>query len=146
MTTFHIIEPEAAGDFADGTILDYATDPPYKVLKLQYELTVWLGNDLLNACPDCVVTERLRTALENLNGTGYSFHDMEVVTAEGFEEISPNRELPRFYWMKVSGIPGVDDVGFVPKRGIVVSDRFLDVLHGFNIDHCTVRRKPYRKE
>lgn len=141
---FYIIEPEAAGDFGEKTVLDYSTQPPYKVLALQYELTVWLGDDLLDACPDCVVTERLRAALDRLGGTGYSFHDLEVCTVQGFEAISPNIDLPQFYWMQVYGAAGVDDAGFAAKRGLVVSERFLAVLRQFRIDHCLVRRRPFR--
>jgi hypothetical protein len=142
MKMFHVLEPEVAGDLGQRSVLDYSTKPP-TVLKLQYEFNVWLGDDLLTTHPCFIVTARLRAALDKLGGTGYFFDDVEISTAEGFEENYPHTELPRFYWMKIHGVPGVDDAGLTKDFRLVVSDRLLEVLRGYKIDHCVVRRKPF---
>jgi hypothetical protein len=143
MNTFHVLEPEVAGDLGQASVLDYSTQPP-TVLKLQYEFNVWLGDDLLTSHPCFIVTRRLRTALDKLAGTGYRFDDVEITTAEGFDEISPHTELPHFYWMKVHGVAGLDDAGLTKDQRLVVSDRFLSVLRECVLEHCVVRRKPFR--
>jgi hypothetical protein len=143
MSTFHILEPEVAGDLGDASVLDHSTQP-FTVLKLEYRFNVWLGDDLLTTHPCFIVTQRLRDSLERIDGTGYHFDDMDISTVEEFDEINPGVKLPRFYWMKVDGVPGVDDAGLTTKTVLVVSDRFLNVLRGLAMDHCLVRRRPFR--
>lgn len=143
MSDFHFIEPEVAGDFGERTVLDYSTRPP-TVLQLDFEFTVWLGDDLLASYPCFIATERLCSALLLDGGTGFHFEEMQVSRADSFNELYPGRVLPIFYWMKVNGVPGADDAGLTARQRLVVSDRFLGVLRGFNMDHCLVRRRPFR--
>ncbi len=143
MNTFYVLEPEVAGDLGERSILDYSTQPP-TVLKLHYEFNVWLGDDLLTTHPCFIVTDRLRAALDKLGGAGYCFDDVEISTTEGFYDVSPRIELPHFYWMKVYGVPGVDDTGLTEGASLVVSDRFLNLLRGFVMENCLVRRRPFR--
>jgi hypothetical protein len=146
MTIFYILEPEVAGDLGEKSVLDFSTHPP-TVLKLHYKFNVWLGDDLITTHPCFIVTERLRKALDELGGTGYQFDEVEVSTSEYFGVVNPKLELPIFYWMKVHGVPGVDDVGVTEdKKQLVVSDRFLNVLGRFNTQHCIIRRKPYHRQ
>jgi len=99
---------------------------------------------LLTTHPCFIVSQRLRDSLEKAGFTGYHFDDVEISTTEEFEEICPGVKLPCFYWMKVDGIAGVDDVGLTAKNFLVVSDRFLNILRGFAMGHCLVRRRPFR--
>lgn len=143
MNTFHLIEPEVAGDLGEASVLDHSTQP-YSVSRLQYEFNVPPEDDLLTTHPCFVVTERLRAALHKLAGTGYRFEDLEITTTEDFDELYPDIKLPRYFWMKVDGVPGVDDTGLSDHCTLVVSDRFLEVLRDFAMSNCVVRRKPFR--
>jgi hypothetical protein len=144
MNMFYVIEPEVVGDLGDGSVLDYSTKPP-TVLELHCEFNVWLGDDLATIHPCYIVSERLRSALSNFAGTGYRFEDVEISIVEGFDVLNPHIELPRFHWLQVHGAPGVDDAGLTPSQTrLVVSDRLLSVLRTCVIDHCIVRRKPFR--
>jgi hypothetical protein len=143
MTTFHILEPEVAGDLGPATVIDSSTQPP-TIVKLQYAFNVWLGDDLLTSHPCFIVSERLRTGLEKLNGTGYGFDDVGISTegSLGGHDVS---KWPHFYWLKVIGVAGADDAGLSSDQRLVVSDRFLNVVRQFKIDHCLIRRKPFQK-
>jgi hypothetical protein len=146
MATFRVLEPEVAGDFGGATVLDHSTRPP-EVLALEYQFEQWLGDELLTTHPCYIVTARLREALEQLAGTGYSFHDLKVSKSEAFDQLYANRELPQFFWMKIHGVPGVDDMGLRSKdQSLVVSDRVLELLRHFRIDHCLIRKKPFRSQ
>jgi hypothetical protein len=144
MTTYYIIEPGVPGELGEKTILDYSTEPPYKVVKLECLFYVLLNDDILEIHPCFIVTERLRKALEQFQGTGYQFDDVEITTDEQFAEFYPDLKLPNYYWMKIYGNPGIDDAGLTKRHDLVVSDRLLDILRRFNIQHCTIRRRPFR--
>lgn len=91
----YILEPEVAGALGPRSVVDTSTSPP-TVIALDYEFITWLGDDLLEAYPTYIVTERLRTALEQFGGTGYTFADLIVSHSEGFHEVTPHTLLPSF--------------------------------------------------
>jgi len=143
MSSFHILEPEVAGDLGPASVVEHSTRHP-TVLLLEYEFNVWLGDDLLATHPCFIVTDRLRQALERFPGTGYSFGDVIVSTTDELRDRHPTLKLPKFHWLKVHGKAGRDDAGLTEDCSLVVSDRLLQVLREFNIDHCVVRKKPFR--
>ena len=46
--------------------------------------------------------------------------------------------VPRFWWLRVTGQPGVDDMGLAPPARHVVSARVLDVLRAHAIAKAEV--------
>ncbi|MBI1832500.1 MAG: hypothetical protein HYR84_13745 [Planctomycetes bacterium] len=144
MATFHVLEPEVAGGLGEASVLDHSSQPP-TVIHLDYEFMVWLGDDLVEANPCFIVTDRLATALKDFAGTGYTFDDLTVSKDEQFDEVHPGLVLPRFWRMTIHGKAGVDDAGLRLKdQTLVVSDRLLALLRIFKIDNCLVRKKPFQ--
>jgi len=133
---FHSLEPEVAGGFGQNTILDNSTHPPI-VRRLHYELDGWLGDDLLESFPCYIITDRLRTLIEEVGATGYAFDSVEVTTSEQFRQLYPDRQIPRFWWLKVTGKAGVDDFGMSSEDCLVVSDRmFTAMMDNCQLDNC----------
>ena len=144
LNSYYVLEPEVAGDFGPATILDPSRRPP-DVRVLDYEFTVWLGDDLLTTHPCFIVTDRLRDALSNSGYTGFDFDEVITSVSEDFRNVCPNTELPHFSWWKICGAPGVDDVGLTIKdQRLVVSERLIALLRQFRIEHCLIRKNPYR--
>jgi hypothetical protein len=112
--SFFVLEPEVAGGLGETTILDNTTHPPL-VATLEYAFDTWLGDDLLEAFPCYIVTERLRNALDNSGFTGFGFDDVTITASDFFQETVAypytSSTLPKFYWLKVGGQAGEDDFG-----------------------------------
>jgi hypothetical protein len=86
-----------------------------------------------------VVTERLRRALEKSRFSGYRLEDAEVTVDEDFRILSPGMTLPRLYWLRVDGRPGVDDFGVsVADYCLVVSARVLACMQQVALDNCSI--------
>ncbi|MCU0864038.1 MAG: hypothetical protein MUC36_09615 [Planctomycetes bacterium] len=137
MSDFWSLEPEVAGELGDGSVLDTSVHPPI-VSKLEYILSGWLGDDLLESFPCYVVTERLAKELQASACTGYRLDDVEVVTSPEFDDMYPERQLPGFRWLKITGKAGVDDFGMSAKHTLVVSDRALQAMRRHTLDQCGV--------
>jgi hypothetical protein len=107
---YRIIEPEVAGAFGEGTILDRSTNPP-TIQQLHYEFEGWLGDDSLTSTPCFLVTLPLKESLIRLNGTGYSFDEVAVSKSQFFQQRRPEFVLPPFAWLRIHGQAGRDDAG-----------------------------------
>lgn len=137
---FYILEPEVAGGFGDNVVYDPSTR---HVEHLHYQFDGWLGDDLLETTPCFIVTDRLRSVIQESARTGYEFATVEVTTSELFRELYPDRELPKFWWLKISGKPGVDDFGLSPDHRLVVKDAVLaDIQQQCQLDNCDVTEFP----
>jgi hypothetical protein len=141
---YRIIEPEVAGGFGEGAVLDHSTTP-LTVEKLHYEFEGWLGDDLLTTTPCFIVTSPLKESLIQFNGTGYSFDEVMVSKSKSFRRRCPKVVLPSFAWLTIHGQPGRDDAGLGRYSALVVSDEFLNVLKKHNISNCIVRKRRYRQ-
>jgi hypothetical protein len=133
----YILEPEVAGGFGENVVYDPSTR---HVEHLHYQFDGWLGDDLLTTTPCYIVTDRLRSVIEQSARTGYEFETVEVTTSELFRELYPDRELPKFWWLKVTGKPGVDDFGLSPDYyGLVVRDSVLTKMkERAQLDNCDI--------
>ena len=100
------------------------------------DLRRWLGDDLLESFPCFIAAEGLRKRLAQSGLSGCRFDAVEVSKSDLFEEIHPDRELPEFAWLRVVGRPAIDDFGLSSDHRLVVSQRALDVLKSFRLDHC----------
>jgi len=134
---FFYVDPEVAGDFGDGTILDTSVHPPI-VSKLHYRFQGWLGDVLLETFPVFVVTDEARQALEKIKASGVTFDTLHVSTDYLFDELQPEQQLPSFVWLKPEGKPGLDDFGVAPNLKLVVSERVLDLFRGLGIAHADI--------
>lgn len=132
---YFYIEPEVSGGFGDNTVADTTVHPPV-VSKLNYLFEGWLGDDLLESFPCYVVSEKLKSEIMNSELMGLEIDGLEVTKSEHFDELYPGKELPEFYWLKVTGEAGKDDFGIASDHRLVVSDKALDVLKKCSIDQA----------
>jgi uncharacterized repeat protein (TIGR02543 family) len=133
---YYRIEPEVAGGWGKNTVFTRTPGRPTVVHKLHYQFDGWLGDELLTSTPCFIVTERLAREIERAQLTGVRFDDVEVTTSDEFRELYPNRQLPKFVWLKIEGKPGQDDFGITPGLRLVVSERVLELLKPVGISHA----------
>src|SRR5262249_34240570 len=110
---------------------------PPLVKRLHYEFDGWLGDDLLEAFPIFIITDRLKDRLQTLGATGYELDNVKVTKSEFYRAMEPDSPpLPGFHWLKVTGVAGADDFGIAKDRRLVVSERAMRVLRSLNVNHC----------
>lgn len=134
---YFVLEPEVAGELGPNTVMDTSVHPPL-VSRLHYEVTGWLGDDLLETFPCFVVTDRLAKALATSGLQAFELRDLELSITPEAQEFNGDREWPGFRWLVVTGRAGVDDLGVTPKAQLVVSDKALELLRSFSMDNCDV--------
>lgn len=134
---FYELEPEVAGGLGKNTVMDRSVHPP-RVSRLHYYFDGWLGDPLVESFPCFIVTELLRDEIVALHSTGVSFGTVELSKSGEFEDLHPNRQLPSFAWLQVTGKAGTDDFGLSTKHGLVVSGRTLEVLRKAGMSHCAI--------
>lgn len=138
MSNYFFVEPEVAGGLGEHSVLDRSTYPP-KVGRLHYLLDGWLGDHLLESFPCYVLTKELADRLSESRLSGYELEPVEITTSRQFEELYPNRKLPLFYWLKVTGEAGKDDFGIaVNDWRLVVSEKTLAVIKPLCPASCDV--------
>lgn len=135
------LEPEVPGGYGDATVFDWTVAPPI-VTSLDFIFDGWMGDDIVASNPVHLVTDRLRTALEGAPLTGIEFDHVEVTTSDEFDEVFPDVELPTWHWLRATGFAGHDDAWPGRQGRLTVSQRFMDVLTGFNLTMCTVTANP----
>ncbi|MBJ7532764.1 hypothetical protein JDN40_01330 [Rhodomicrobium vannielii ATCC 17100] len=137
MSNYYCLEPEVAGQLGPGTQMDVGVYPP-RVTRLEYIFDGWFGDDIVQSFPCFLTTERLSAALVERNISGVAFDDVAVDKSELFMDLHPQKQLPKFMWMKPVGRPCVDDVGVIVSSRpgqyefrLIVSDAVLLILHKF---------------
>jgi len=136
----YVLVPEAAGWLGENTVfIDKSSRPPL-VEKLHYEFDGWLGDPLVETIGCYIVSESLRDRLAAVSPSGVTFAQAEVSKSEDFIRRYPQRILPQFAWLRITGVGGHDDFGYTTTYGqsIVVSSRILEILSGFGMPHCSV--------
>lgn len=134
---YFYIEPEVAGGLGADTVMDRDSHPP-KVSRLHYHLEGWLGDALLESFPCFVI---MAAAKDGLIGQGYSgvhFDQVEITVSDEFKELYPQKQLPVFAWLRVTGQAGEDDFGLAKDGRLVVSEAALDTLKRFGISNALV--------
>jgi len=132
---YFFLEPEVAGTLGENTVLNASTHPP-RVEKLHFEFSGWLGDAILESFPCVIATLSASEALEQSGVTGIQLAELEVSTSVGFRDMYPAREIPSFRWLKVQGEAGRHDFGIAADLRVVVSEKALDVLRPFGIEHA----------
>jgi hypothetical protein len=137
---FLIVRPEHGGHPAEGTIVAQAGPPPV-LERLHYEFDWWLGDDLVGSHPLLLVTEKLRLALETLGAaSGFTFDAVTVSASAFFKQTNPERSLPAFAWLKVTGRAGIDDMAVNLQNALVVSSRVLVVLLAHALEQAEIHQ------
>ena len=144
MADYYIIEPEVAGGWGNNTEFTRTPGQPVVVHKLHYRFDGWLGDELLESTPCYIATERLAAAITQSRLSGVAFDGVETTRSAQFEDLYPDRTLPKFYWLKVEGVASQDDFGMTQDLQLVVSQYALSVLENFEISHALV--KPIKNE
>lgn len=134
---YFILEPEVAGGWGERTVADTREFPP-AVSVLHHVFDGWLGDEILEAFPCFIVTDRLAARLRREGLSGFLLRPVEVTTSEAFDDLYPGRELPAFRWLQVLGTAGVEDFGVSPSYRLVVSQRALVVLRKFRLRNCDI--------
>jgi hypothetical protein len=101
----------------------------------------WLGDSLVESFPCYVVTEALADRLA-ATFSGFALDDVETSASEQFRELHPRGVLPKFRWLRVTGIAGVDDFGMASDHRLVVSQRALDLVRASGAAHLDVVEMP----
>ena len=131
-TKYYKVEAEVPGSLIWKSTID-RTDNAFKVLDLVYTFDRWLGDDIATSLGEFIVTERLRQRLVEFAGTGYYFDKVRVTKSEEFRLTIAERPtafppLPKFHWLKITGIAGQDDFGLGENWDLIVSEPALSVL------------------
>jgi len=89
-----------------------------------------------------LITQGLKKALEEIEATGCEFHDVIVSRSDAYEGHTshiPDNSLPKFYWLKIVGEGGKDDIGRAePTLSIAVSERVFNEMKKFGLNDCIV--------
>lgn len=132
-----VVSPEVAGELGDASIMDSSVHPP-TVSKLHHRFEGWLGDDLLEAFPCLLVSSALAKALEEARLVGFSLGEVDVSVSPEFLELYPQRTLPEFLWLQITGEDCNADFRLTPDFRLEVSSRALEVLKKFNIAHSVI--------
>lgn len=134
---YYQVEPEVAGGLGERSLVDRSAGKMV-VRRLHYVLDGWDGDVLLTSSPCFIVTENAKRKLKSIGATGIRFDKVEVTTSDLFQELYPDRRLPKFVWLQIEGRPGQDDFGIGERYGIVVSGRALEALKELGISNALV--------
>jgi hypothetical protein len=135
--TYFILEPEVAGGFGPATTGDLRARPPL-LDKFNYEFDTWLGDPLLEALSTFIVTDRLKERLIEAHASGVLFGDVEITKAGIYLDLYGDRPLPAFSWLQITGRAGKDDFGLSSSGLLVVSERIMNLLNAFGLNHCEI--------
>jgi len=136
----YVVEPEVAGGLADQTVLDTSRHPPI-VKRLHYVFSGWMGDDIVETFPCFIVTSRLAEAIAAARLSGAEFDDVVISKDPQFVRFSMEvaNNLPAWRWLRPAGEPHASDFWQQrPDGRLVVSERSLDVLRRFNLNHAEV--------
>jgi len=132
----YIIEPEVSGQII-GSHLNHETKPPL-IEKLNYQFDDWLGDDIIAGFRCFICTDGLAKSIKKNSLSGYEFDQCTITKSELFHDLNENgKDLPTFFWLKINGTSD-DDFFITSNFTLVISERALEILRQFNIDHCTV--------
>ena len=125
--TFYAVRPEVPGQLGDKTVLD-RDGGRLKVQHLELVFDGWLGDELVTAHPAFAATRHLADLFVQAGLTGFSLRDMDVSRSEEFLDFYPDRQLPEFVELVLTGTPGVDDLARDDTDLLIMSERAVDVM------------------
>ena len=132
---FYALEPEVTGELHEGTKIDNSTHPPI-ISDLHLNLNGWLGDDVFECFPVYIVTERLMMLLGSSVLSGFTFENFVIEFSEEFHDMYPGRKVPKFYWLKVIGKPGIDDFALSTESLLIISENAYSSMIHCKLDNC----------
>ena len=135
--TYFVLEPEVAGGFGPATIGNLRARPPL-LEKFNYEFDTWLGDPLLEALGTFIVTDHLKERLIEAHASGVGFGDVEATKSGIYLDLYGDRPLPAFSWLQITGRAGKDDFGLSSSGYLIVSERMMNLLKAFGLNHCEI--------
>lgn len=121
MPAYVLIEPEVAGQIGEQSEGAFSGVLP-AATRLHYEFEDWAGDDLVTAMSHYIVTTRLADLLRSSGWTGFRLDEVIVTVSEEAEILGLDAStMPRFSWLRVTGSPGVDDLGLTSVGDLVVA-------------------------
>ena len=125
---YHVIEPEVIVGLGGNTLMDITVHPPF-VRSLDIDLEDWLGDDLMEIFPCYIATEMLAEGLKKTDFSGFEIKNLTLSEAEYFQNnYQLQRELPKFYWLNITGKVNTDDFYINDNLKLSVSDKALHYL------------------
>jgi hypothetical protein len=137
MAPFYEIEPEVAGGWGDDTIADTTVHPPV-VSTLHYVFDGWLGDSIVESFPCYLVTATLGAALAAAGLSGFDLRSVQIGKSEQFAALYPDRDLPEFRWLHVTGTACINDLGLSGDNLLVASTSALAVIRQHDCDNCDI--------
>lgn len=134
---YYYIEPDVPGGIGKGSKVDSSTHPP-TVSELHFYFDGWSGDDLVTTFPCYAITERFKNQLSESNFTGFEIDSLKISKSEIFNEIFPGRNLPNFYWLKINGKCGYDDLGIAKDHRLVISEKVKKILDKLSIKEAEI--------
>jgi hypothetical protein len=146
----YLLEPEVAGGLGEKTIF---YDETYKngvklISYLHYEFEGWLGDELLEATPSFIVTQELANSIQYSQLNGYIFGKVETTESDLFQELYPNKLLPKFKRLIPKGKVFInndtynnwsqEDFCLSQNLELVVSPQAFKVINSHILKHCNV--------
>ncbi len=136
--TMYWFEPVVDGGLGEGVDYDVTRDPRL-VGELAYEFEDWCGDDIVQTAGYWLVSDRLAQALRASDLTGWKLDTVRVSTSDVYDELHPDGlAMPHWHRLVPVGDP-VDDITLVGRTYLCVSDRALELLRRFSIEHAEVR-------
>ncbi|MBD7917475.1 hypothetical protein H9657_04170 [Cellulomonas sp. Sa3CUA2] len=130
--------PAVDGGLGPGVDYDVTRDP-HLVGELTYEFDDWTGDDITETAGYWLVSDRLAQALSASPLTGWELAPVRVTTSDVFDQLHPDGlGMPTWHRLVPTGTPG-DDITLVGRVYLCVSDRALQLLRHFTIEHAAVR-------
>jgi len=139
-----LLEPEVSGGLGERTTFGENN----RVVNLHYEFQGWLGDELLESSPCFIVTESLANSLSANKLSGIMLEDAEVTTSEEFDELYPNRALPRFKRLIPQGVVNITATRFSDWSGhdfcissknyLVVTERAFEIISKHALSNCDI--------
>ena len=111
---------------------------PPDVTTLHYKMDGWLGDVLVQSFPCFIATVEAIRKLQDMTATGMEVRDVYISKSDQFTEIYPNRILPDFRWLKITGQAGVEDFGSAKDFRLVVSHRVLNALKSLGMSNALI--------
>lgn len=134
---YFYIEPEVAGELGENTVLDSRVHPP-KVDRLHYKFSGWLGDVLVESFPCVISTEEAARSLQAISASGVQYCDVQVSMSPEFLALYPDKSLPEFIWLKITGTPGLDDFGMASDLRLVASEKVIESLRALGLENAII--------
>jgi hypothetical protein len=85
-----------------------------------------------------IVTDHLKERLIEARASGVAYSDVEVMKSGIFLDMNGDRPLPAFSWLQITDRAGQDDFGLSTSGRLIVSERMMNLLKAFGLNHCEV--------